>query len=79
MAAGPDTVVMHFEDAPGLFAMSDFSGKTLSLRGQGGDMVDVEIFVMILPYSNLIYAESVPDQKISHWAIAHPHALNANK
>ena len=66
---------MRFEYASGQYAMSEFSGKTLSLQGKGGDMVDVEIFVVVLPYSNLIYAEAVPDQKISHWAMAHRRAL----
>ena len=34
-------------------------------------MVIVEIFVAVLPYTNLTYFESVPDQNISHWAMAH--------
>ena len=75
LPTGPDAAVMRFEYAPGQYAMSDFSGKTLSLQGKGGEIVDVEIFVVVLPYSNLIYAEAVPDQKISHWAMAHRRAL----
>lgn len=71
---GPDAAVMRFEYAPGHFAMSDFSGKTLSLRTAQGD-VDVEIFVAVLPHSNLIYAEAVPDQKVSHWCMTHRRAL----
>ena len=57
---------MHFDYAPGLYGMSDFSGKTLPLRTADGE-VDVEIFVALLPCSNLIYAEAVPDQTVCHW------------
>ena len=61
--------------------MSDFSGKTLSLRDKCGDVVDVEVFVAVLPYSNLIYAESVLDQKINNRAmvVAHRRALECFK
>ena len=75
LLAEPDAAAMRFDYAPDQFAMSDFSGKTLSLRDKSGDVVDVEIFVAVLPYSNLIYAEAVLDQKISNWAMAHRRAL----
>lgn len=75
LAVGSEAAVMRFDYAPGHFAMSDFSGKTLSLHGKDGSMVDVEIFVIVLPHSSLIYAEAVPNQKISHWAMAHRRAL----
>ena len=75
LLAEPDAAAMRFDYAPGQFAMSDFSGKTLSSRDKSGDVVDVEIFVAVLPYSNLIYAEAVLDQKISNWAMAHRRAL----
>ncbi len=65
---------MHFDYEPGLYGMSDFSGKTLALRTATGD-VDVEIFVAVLAHSNLIYAEAVPDQKVCHWTMAHRRAL----
>ena len=73
--AEPAAAEMRFDYAPGQYAMSDFSGKTLSLRDKSGGVVDVEIFVAVLPYSNLIYAEAVLDQKINSWAMAHRRAL----
>ena len=57
---------MRFDYAPGLYGMSDFSGKTLALRTATGE-TDVEIFVAVLPHSDLTYAEAVPDQKVCHW------------
>ena len=65
---------MHFDYAPGLYGMSDFSGKTLPLRTADGE-VDVEIFVALLPCSNLIYAEAVPDQTVCHWTMVHRRAM----
>lgn len=65
---------MHFDYEPGLYGMSDFSGKTLALRTATGD-VDVEIFVAVLAHSNLIYTEAVPNQKVCHWTMAHRRAL----
>jgi len=65
---------MRFTYAPGLYGMSDFSGKTLPLHTATG-AVDVEIFVALLPHSNLIYAEAVPDQTVCHWIMAHRRAL----
>ena len=65
---------MHFDYEPGLYGMSDFSGKTLALRTGTGD-ADVEIFVAVLAHSNLIYTEAVPDQKVCHWTMAHRRAL----
>ena len=75
LLAEPAAAEMRFDYAPGQYAMSDFSGKTLSLRDKSGGVVDVEIFVAVLPYSNLIYAEAVLDQKINSWAMAHRRAL----
>ena len=65
---------MRFDYAPGLYGMSDFSGKTLPLRAAAGE-AGAEIFVAVLPHSGLIYAEAVPDQKVRHWTMAHRRAL----
>ena len=70
--AGP--AQMRFDYAPGLYGLSDFSGKTLALRTGRGEK-DVEIFVAILAHSCLIYAEAVPDQRVHHWTMAHRRAL----
>ena len=64
---------MRFDYAPGLYGMSDFSGKTLSVRTATGE-ADVEIFVAVPPHSNLIHAEAVPDRKTCHWVMAHRRA-----
>ena len=73
--AGPNARTdMRFDYAPGLYGMSDFSGKTLALRTATGES-DVEIFVAVLPHSGLTYAEAVPNQKVSHWTMAHRRAL----
>ena len=65
---------MRFEYAPGLWGLSDFSGKTLALRTGRGEK-DVELFVAVLAHSCLIYAEAVPDQRVRHWTMAHRRAL----
>ena len=64
----------HHAYAPGLYGLSDFSGKRLALRTGRGER-DVEIFVTVLAHSQLIYAEAVPDQKIRHWTMVHRRAL----
>ena len=65
---------MRFDYAPGLYGLSDFSGKTLALRTGRGEK-DVEIFVAVLAHSCLIYAEAVPNQSVRHWTMAHRRAL----
>ena len=70
--AGP--AQMRFDYAPGLYGLSDFSGKVLALRTGRGEK-DVEIFVAVLAHSRLIYAEAVPDQRVRHWTMAHRRAL----
>ncbi len=65
---GPAQMRFHYE--PGLWGLSDFSGKTLAMRTGRGEK-DVEIFVAVLAHSNLTYAEAVPDQSVRHWIMAH--------
>ena len=65
---------MHFDYEPGLWGLSDFSGKTLALRTGLGE-TDVELFVAVLAHSRMIYAEAVPDQSVRHWTMAHRRAL----
>ena len=65
---------MRFDYAPGLYGLSDFSGKTLALRTGRGER-NVEIFVAVLAHSCLIYAEAVPDQSVRHWTMAHRRAF----
>ena len=70
---GPEAQ-MRFAYEPGLYGLSDFSGKTLALRTGRGER-DVEIFVAVLAHSGLTWAEAVPDQKVRHWTMAHCRAL----
>ena len=72
----PGKAQMRFHYAPGLYGLSDFSGKTLGLHTGRGEK-DVEIFIAMLPHSNMIYAEAVPDQSVKHWTMAHRRALEA--
>ena len=65
---------MRFHYEPGLWGLSDFSGKTLALRTGRGEK-DVEIFVAVLAHSNLTYVEAVPDQSVRHWIMAHRRAF----
>ena len=65
---------MRFDYEPGLWGLSDFSGKTLALRTGRGE-TDVELFVAVLAHSRMIYAEAVPDQSVRHWTMVHRRAL----
>ena len=65
---------MRFDYEPGLWGLSDFSGKTLALRTAHGE-TDVELFVAVLAHSQMIYAEAVPDQSVRHWTMVHRRAL----
>ena len=70
--AKPAQMRFHYE--PGLYGLSDFSGKTLALR-TGRAEKDIEIFVAVLAHSNMTYAEAVPDQSVRHWTMAHRRAF----
>ena len=74
LKGGDGKTQMRFDYAPGLWGLSDFSGKTLALRTGRGEK-DVEIFVAVLAHSRLIYAEAVADQRVRHWTMAHRRAL----
>ena len=65
---------MRFHYEPGLYGLSDFSGKTLPLRTGRGEKA-IEIFVAVLAHSNLTWAEAVPDQGVRHWIMARRRAF----
>ena len=69
LGSRPAPAQMRFHYAPGLWGLSEFSGKTLGLRTGRGEK-DVEIFVAVLAHSNLVWAEAVPDQSVRHWIMA---------
>ena len=60
--AGP--AQMRFDYAPGLYGLSDFSGKVLAVRTGRGEK-DVEIFVAVLAHSRLIYSAISPNSSPS--------------
>ena len=53
---------MHFDYAPGLWGLSDFSGKTLALRTGRGEK-DVEIFVAVLAHPFSTRARPMADAR----------------
>ncbi len=61
---------MRFHYEPGVWMMSDFSGKTLPLQTRDGHKM-VEILVCVLPCSGLIFATAVADQTLASWTGAH--------
>ena len=61
---------MRFSYEPGVWMMSDFSGKTLPLQTRDGQKM-VEILVCVLPCSGLIFAMAVADQTLASWTEAH--------
>ena len=55
---------MHLEYEAGDMMMIDFAGKKLRYTHQdGGEVIEVEVFVAILPYSGLIFCKAVPTQR----------------
>ena len=74
LKGGAGKTEMRFEYAPGLWGLSDFSGKTLGLRTGRGEK-DVEMFVAVLAHSDMTYVEAVPDQSVRHWTMVHRRAL----
>ena len=57
-------VSMHLEDTAGDMIMIDFAGKKLRyIHRDGGEVINVEVFVAILPYSGLIFCKAVPTQR----------------
>lgn len=56
--------VMHFEHEPGDKLYIDYAGKKLEIVDrQTGEIVEVEVFVCLLGYSQLTYVEAVYSQK----------------
>ena len=54
----------HWEYKPGEFTQIDFAGKKLSyINKQGGERINCQIFIAVLPYSGLIFCYAVHSQK----------------
>ena len=55
---------MHLEYIAGDMMMIDFAGKKLRyINPDGGEVINVEVFVAILPYSGLIFCKAVHTQR----------------
>lgn len=55
---------MHFEHDPGEELYIDFAGSKLSyIDKKSGNLIDVEVFVSVLGFSQLAYVEAVMSQK----------------
>jgi transposase len=61
---GLSQVTTHFQRYPGEKFMADFSGKKMGyVDTSTGEYIECEVFVGILPFSNLIYAQAVASQQ----------------
>ena len=57
-------VSMHLEYEPGDIMMVDFAGKKLRYtHPDTGEVISVEVFIAILPFSGLIFCKAVPTQR----------------
>jgi len=71
-----NNIVMHLEHKAGDKLYIDFAGKRLSLIDkESGEAVPVEVFVAILPCSQLTYVEAVSSQRKEDLILACEHTL----
>ena len=62
---------------PGLEAQADWAGdKGHFLDCDTGELVEVHVFVMTLPYSGYFYCEGFLDEKMPSWYAGHTNAFN---
>lgn len=68
--------IMHLEHKAGDKVFIDFAGTKQSIvDASTGEIIEVEVFVAILPCSQLTYVEAVPSQKKEDLIAACEHAL----
>lgn len=68
--------IMHLEHKAGDKVFIDFAGSKQSIvDASTGEIIEVEVFVAILPCSQLTYVEAVPSQKKEDLIAACEHAL----
>lgn len=71
-----NNVVMHLEHKAGDKLFIDFAGKKLSIVDKStGEVIPVEVFVAILPCSQLTYVEAVASQKKEDLILACEHTF----
>lgn len=67
---------MHFTAVPGQKMEVDFAGKTFRLvEHLTGELLEIVVFVAVLPYSQYIYAEGMASTKEPQWIAVNNHAL----
>lgn len=67
---------MHFTAVPGQKMEVDFAGKTFRLVDHlTGELLEIVVFVTVLPYSQYIYAEGMASTKEPQWIAVNNHAL----
>ena len=66
---------MHIPRKPAESLEVDWSGDTLDIYDPSGKKITAHIFVAVLSYSQLTYAEAFPDESINSWIIAHIHVF----
>jgi len=69
-------VVMRLNYRPGEKMFVDFSGDTMDLDPQSGEVAKAEVFVAVLGYSGLLYVEATRGQDLASWLGAHVNAYN---
>ena len=71
-----DNVTIRIEHKPGELMEVDWAGTQPQYQDPGtGQFVKASMFVSVLPYSQIIYAEVLEDQKLANWITAHNHAF----
>jgi transposase len=70
-------VYMRQQHIAGERCFVDYSGKKPSIvNRETGEIKDVDLFVMCWGYSQYIYAEAQPSQKLKHWIGGHVRAFS---
>ena len=66
----------HFSAVPGQKMEVDFAGKMFRLVDHmTGELLEIVVFVAVLPYSQYIYAEGMASTKEPQWIAVNNHAL----
>lgn len=67
---------LHFSAVIGQKMEVDFAGKTFRMVNHlTGELLEIVVFVAVLPYSQYIYAEGMVSTKEPQWIAANNHAL----
>ena len=74
---GENGKAAHFDHAPGQSMEVDFAGKTFRLADPvDGSISTIVVFVAVLPYSQMVYAEGMSSTKEPQWIEVNNNALD---